>query len=287
MTNAEYAVGARSRPIRWRKTVRTCEFYLLLLVVMVPFVLPFVWMVLNSLKNQRDLLAIPPTFIFIPTLESFRVVLGIDRLPTYFMNSTIIAVASAGLALVLGSPAAFAIARYRQSRLANSILLARILPHVSVLLPWYVAFALLGLNDTYPALILTHMVIALPLTIWILVPFYEGLSSELLDAALIDGCSLRQSFLRVALPLSLPGIAVAAILSFTTSWNNFMLSFVVSGPRTMTMPVVAYNQIAFDRINFGAMAASAMVVTAPVLLVTLFVQRYLVTGLTLGATAGQ
>ena len=280
-------IGRRSRPIRWRKVWRRTGLYLLVIVAMVPFMLPFVWMILNSLKNQRDLLAIPPTFIFRPTLMNYQHIFSVAQLPRYFMNSVVIAVASTSLALALGLPAAFAIARYKQRRLANGILLARILPHVSVLLPWFAMFILLGLNDTYPAMILTHMVIAVPLTIWIMIPFFEDMSSELLDAAFIDGCSLRGAFLRVALPLSLPGVAVASILCFATSWNNFMLSLVVSGPTTATMPVLAYSQIAFEVTNFGEMAASAVVVTAPVLILTLFVQRYLVTGLTLGAMAGQ
>jgi multiple sugar transport system permease protein len=107
-----------------------------------------------------------------------------------------------------------------------------------------------------------------------------------LDAAAIDGCSLRGAFANVTLPLVLPGIAVATILSFTASWNNFLLSLVVAGPRTTTLPVLAYSQMAFDRIEFGAMAASGIVVTAPILLLTLFVQRYLVTGLSMGGTVG-
>ena len=283
MTTQRSVPSSASRPIPWGKVLRRVGFYVMLVALMAPFALPFVWMVLNSIKSQKDMLAIPPTLSFTPSLENFRMVLGDPRWPLYLKNSTYVAFASTLLALLLGLPSAFAIARYRQSRLANAILMARILPHVSVLVPWYVAFSLLNLGDTYLALTVTHMVLALPLSVWIMIPFYEGLSPELLDAAYVDGCSLRGAFLRIAVPLSLPGIAVAFILAFTGSWNQFMLSVVVSGPRTMTLPVLAYGQIAFDRIYYGAMAASAVALTAPVLLLTLFAQRYLIKGLALGS----
>lgn len=286
MIAGRYIAGDSLKRIRWRKMLKRAGFYWLVILMMAPFMLPFIWMVLNSLKNEVDLLAIPPKFIFNPTLSNFQAILGDRRWPQYFMNSVIIAAGSTFVAQLLGLPAAFAIARFRQSRLANGILLARILPHVTVLLPWYVIFVLLHLADTYPAMILTHMVIALPLTVWVMIPFYEDLPSELFDAALIDGCSLRLVFLRVALPLSLPGIAVATILSFTASWNIFMLSNVVGGPRTATLPVLAYQQIATDYAFYGPMAASAIVITTPVLILTLFVQPYLVKGLTLGSTHG-
>jgi multiple sugar transport system permease protein len=147
---------------------------------MVPFVLPFIWMLMNSFKNQRDLLAIPPVLIFAPILDNYRMILSTTQLPLYFVNSVIVAVGSTSLALLVGLPSAFVIARFNQTRLANAILLARILPQVSALLPWYVAFVLLHLTDTYPAMILTHTGIALPLTIWIMISFYEDLPKGIL-----------------------------------------------------------------------------------------------------------
>lgn len=279
-------VQESSRSVLSRKRLEMIGFYVLVVVAMLPFVIPFLWMITNSLKNQRDLLAIPPTFIFTPTLNNFNVILSNPQLPTYFFTSTLVAVVSTALALILGLPAAFVIARFRMNRLAIGIFLARILPHVSVLIPWYVIFTQLRLTDTHAALILTHLVVGLPLTIWIMIPFYEDTPGELLDAALIDGCTFFGSFRRIALPLSLPGIAVAAILAFTTSWNNFLLSLAVGGPNTVTMPMLAYSQISAESINFGAMAAAGIIVTAPVLILTLFVQRYLIAGLTLGAIRG-
>ena len=286
MRSQTSSLGNRQRSIRWRKVGRTAVFYVLLVVILVPFMLPFVWMLLNSLKYERDLLAIPPIFIFTPTLRNFQKILSMPRWPRYLMNSVIIAVASTALALLLGLPSAFAIARYKMRRISSTILVIRILPHVGVLVPWYIMFVLLGLNNTHGALIFTHMVLALPLTIWIMVPFFQDMPHELLDAAFIDGCSLRQAFLRVALPVCLPGIVTAVIFSFTASWNNFILSWIIGGSDTMTLPVVAYNQMAWDRIYYGPMAAAGMVVVTPILLLTLVMQRYLQTGLTLGATGG-
>lgn len=261
-------------------------FYLLVVLMMIPFIFPFVWMVLNSLKNELDVLAIPPKIIFEPTIANYITILSSPNLGLYFLNSVIVAVGASLGALILGLPAAFAIARYRQQRYSMTILMARIIPAMSVLLPWFIWFTILRLIDTYPAMILAHLSFTLPLTIWIMISFFEDFPRELEDAALIDGCSLWQSFTRVVLPISVPGIVVAFLLCFIFSWNNFLMSSIVGGGDTKTLPVIAYSQIGFYKTDMGAMAASGIVLTIPVLILTLFVQKYIVRGLTFGALKG-
>jgi multiple sugar transport system permease protein len=164
--------------------------------------------------------------------------------------------------------------------------MARIIPAMSVLLPWFIWFTLLRLIDTYPAMILAHLSFTLPLTIWIMVSFFEDFPRELEDAALMDGCSLFQAFVKIVIPISVPGIVVAFLLSFIFSWNNFLMSSIVGGGDTKTLPVIAYSQIGFYKTDMGAMAASGIVLTIPVLVLTLFIQRYIVRGLTFGAVKG-
>jgi len=256
------------------------------LVAMVPFMFPFVWMILNSFKSDRDSIAVPPVVIFQPVWDNYHKILFETDFWFHFRNSTMIGLGSAGMALLLGVPAAYAIARYRQGTLSLTILLTRMLPGLSVLLPWFIWFRLLGLVDTFPGVILTHLAITLPLVVWILIGFFEDFERELEEAALIDGCSITGAFWRVVLPLTAPGLVVAFILSFTFSWNNFLFSLIAGGPDTRTLPVIAYNQVGIYRTDYGGMAASGIVLTIPVLILTLFVQRYLVRGLAVGAIKG-
>ncbi len=255
-------------------------------LAMVPFMFPFFWMILNSLKGEMDSLAIPPVVIFNPILDNYRQILVESDFWFYFNNSLIIALGSTLLGLLLGLPAAYSIARYRQRQLSTGILLARMIPGLSVLLPWFIFFRLVGLVDTHPGVMLTHLAVTLPLIIWILIGFFEDFPAELAEAALIDGCSITGAFWRVVLPLTVPGIVVAFILAFTFSWNNFLFTLIVGGPSTRTLPVLAYNQIGIYRTSFGGMAASGLILTLPVLIMTLFVQRYIVRGLAFGGTKG-
>ncbi len=279
------AIAIRSRPRRKRALARI-GIYALAILAMIPFMFPFFWMILNSLKNEVDSLAIPPVIVFTPVWDNYRTILFESDFAHHFQNSLVIALGASLLALLFGLPAAFSIARYRQSRIGTAVLLTRMIPGLSVLLPWFVFFRLTGLVDTYPGVILAHLAITLPLVIWILIGFFEDFPMELLEAALIDGCTITGAFCRVVLPITVPGIVVAFILAFTFSWNNFLFTLIVGGPVTSTLPVIAYNQIGIYRTNFGAMAASGIVLTLPVLVLTLFVQRYIVRGLAFGGTKG-
>ena len=170
--------------------------------------------------------------------------------------------------------------------MALLILLARLVPPMSFLIPWFAATRSLGLSNSYVALTLGHMVAGLPLVVWIMIGFFEDLNPELEDAASVDGCGPYGNFFRIALPLTLPGLVVSAIMAFITSWNDFMFSVVLSGPRTRTLPVAVYNMLSFETVNWGPLAAATIMVTLPAVLLTLFIQRYIVAGLTAGAVKG-
>ena len=190
------------------------------------------------------------------------------------------------MALLLGVPAGYGIARSRRYGLALLILVARITPALSYLIPWFLLFQQLGLSNTYHALIISHLIIGLPLVMWIMMGFFEGVHPDLEDAALIDGCSRFGSFLRVALPLTRPGIVVSGILAFIFSWNNLIFAVVLAGPRLQTLPVAVFNVMSFEQINWGPLAAAALLITAPVLLLTLTVQRHIVASLAAGGLKG-
>jgi len=274
----------RARGARLLTAMRTGGYYLLVGVAMLPTVFVFYWMVTLSLKTQVDAAGYPPHFFrFAVTFKNYAEVFHKNPFLLYIWNSSVVAAGTTILGLAVGLPAAFSIARWRQQGLALTVLVARIVPGISYLIPWYILFRHLHMVDTYTALILTHLVVGLPLIIWVLIGFFEDIPRELEDAALIDGCSYFGAFGRVALPLVRPGIVAAAILSFIFSWNNFLFSVILAGRHTRTLPIAVFNMIGFEEINWGPLAAAATMITLPVIILTLVVQRHIVSGLTFGA----
>src|SRR5918911_5435559 len=218
---------ARSRlRVHARVTLVKVGYAVLLAIVLLAFLAPFVWMLLNSLKTPLQISQTPPDLVFTPTLTNYANVFGAQDFLTYMCNSAIIAGGSTLFALVLGLPAAYSIARYGQRTLSTAILVARIVPGITFLITWFILFRQLHLVDTFIALILTHMLVGLPFIVWVMVPFFEAIPRELEEAAAVDGASGLATFLRVILPVSGPGIVTAGILAFVFSWNNFMFSVV-------------------------------------------------------------
>lgn len=260
--------------------------WLLIIVVLVVMLFPFYWMILTSFRNQVDNTSPVPVWIFEPTLNNYRNVIERNDFLQYTWNSLVIAVLSTFFGLVLGLPAAYAIARFRQNGLALAILIARLTPYITYLVPWYIAFRQLKLIDTFTALTLTHLIVGLPLIVWIMISFFEDVPRELEEAAFVDGASRLATFFRVVLPVSVPGIVAASILAFIFSWNQFLFSLVLSGPNTRPVPVAVFNFISYGQIDFGGLGAAAVLITLPVVLLTLFIQRYIISGLTMGAVKG-
>ncbi|OGP74481.1 MAG: sugar ABC transporter permease [Deltaproteobacteria bacterium RBG_16_49_23] len=265
------------------KTMKSVLFYAGAVALCVPPVFVFVWMILTGLKTGVQNIAYPPEFIFTPTLENFRAVFQQHNFFRYLVNSFVVAGFATGISLVVGLPAAYSIAKYRQGKIGLIILVARMTPFVSYLLPWYIIFRRLNLIDTYAALIITHLIITLPMVIWLMVSFFEGMPSELEDAAMIDGCSGLQSFLIIVLPLMRNGIATSAIISFIFSWNQFLFSLILSGPKTKTVPVAVYNFISYGKIDWAGIGAAATLIVLPVSIFAFFVRKTIVQGLTMGA----
>ncbi|KZE74280.1 sugar ABC transporter permease [Paenibacillus elgii] len=258
---------------------------LTLLVVLV-FSFPFIWMLLASFKTQSQIMSTGQFFVFEPTGKNYVSVFGQYDFLIFIWNSFFVAAGSTIGSLLLGLPAAYAIARYRLQGLGLVILVARIIPGITFLIPWFIIFSKLGLVDSFTSLILSHMLVGLPFIIWIMISFFEGLPTEIEEAGLIDGCTRSQVFRRVVLPISGPGIITSSLLSFIFSWNNFMFSIILAGDRTKTLPVAVYNFMSYSEINWGALMAAACIITLPVLIIALLAQRYIVSGLSAGAVKG-
>jgi multiple sugar transport system permease protein len=261
-------------------------FYCTLILVLAVFVFPFFWMAFNSFKTNEKLHEYPPVFRFTPTLGNFRNVFQQAPFIQYTWNSLLVAVGAVGVGMALGLPAAYGIARYGHRTVALGILACRMIPGISFLVPWFIIFRTLGLIDTFTGVILAHLVITVPLITWIMISFFEEVPLELEEAARIDGCSRVGVFYRIALPLVRPGLVSAGILALIFTWNSFLFPLILAGVKTKTLPVVVYSFMTFDFLDLGGVYASATLVTLPVVIMVLLVQRQFIRGLTIGGLKG-
>ena len=270
-----------------RRWLGKLGLYLSALVLISPAVLVFLWMASLAFKNEVDNMAFPPVFVpNPPTLANFVDVFEKNDFLTYTINSVIVSFGATGLALLVGVPAGYGIAKAKMQKAAMLILIARITPGLSFLVPLFLMFQWLEMIGTLVPLVITHLIITVPVVVWVMIGFFEGLPGELEEAALVDGATIWQAFYHVAMPLARPGITVGMILAFIFSWNNFIFGVVLAGRSTRTLPVAVYNVLTFEQVSWGPLAAAALVVTAPVLLLTLVMQKEIVAGLTAGGVKG-
>ena len=267
---------------RWIRWLNTLQLVVAGFFIMVPMV----WMVLSSFKPSFEVTAYPPTLLFSPTAENYAQLFKTTPFFSYAVNSLIVTIGSAGLGLLFGIPAAFAVSWTRISWPAILTLAARMAPGTLFLLPWYVMFRPVGMIGSYSALILSHAVITLPIVIWVLLPSFDNIPRSVFEAAQVDGCGVTRILWRIALPLVGSGIAVAAILAFVFSWNYFLFALVLSNGDTKTLIAAAFNFVGEGSTQWGVLMAAATLIALPPLILAALVQRWLVSGLTLGAVKG-
>jgi multiple sugar transport system permease protein len=272
---------------------------ILLLLVGLFFLFPIFWVLLMSFQTNEQILRIPPSLFFSPTLENYTALIS-GKLETYagtleipFMrnlwNSVILSSASVLLALVLGVPAAYAFARFRfrlGEDIAFTLLSFRFAPPLLVLLPLALYFQTIGLNDTYIGLVWVYQLIVLPLILWIVRGYFEDISPDIEHAYRVDGHSWLKTFMRIAIPLARPGIAAAALLAFIFAWNNFVFALILASADKQPVTVGALAFVTASGIQYGQIAAAVVLSVTPTLLLALYAQRYLVEGLSLGAVKG-
>jgi multiple sugar transport system permease protein len=261
----------------------------LLAVFMIVMLFPVVWMLETALKTTADIYAVPAkVFSFSPTFEHFKNVFSSDS-PVFkgFVNSVIVAFSSTIIATVLGVPAAWAYSRFELKAKKDQlffILSTRFMPPVVVVIPVFLMFRDLALLDTRLGLILVYAAFNLPFTIWMMKGFIDEVPAEYEEAAMLDGYSRFEAFWRVTMPLLIPGIAATAVFALIFSWNEFVFSiFLITDPGSRTAPAAIAGLIGGTTINWGLVAASAMVFALPVLVFAFLVRKHLVAGVTLGA----
>jgi len=251
---------------------------------------PLYWAVVSSLTPEARLFGaarmVPHELVPDHYIALFR-----DRdFLTPVRNSLIVAGSTAALSVALGAPCAYALARLRfrgRALVLALVFSVSMFPQIAIVSPLYLALRAVGLIDTYPGLLLPYLTFAMPLTIWLLTGFFRGLPLELEEAASMDGASRVRAFVEIILPLSWPGLATTAILTFLYCWNEFLfaLSFTL-GPAHSTVPVAIALFRGQYQVSWGQVLAAAVVATAPVAVLVLLAQRRIVAGLTSGAVKG-
>jgi multiple sugar transport system permease protein len=263
--------------------------YALLALLALFCVGPIVVIFATSLRQQVQIFAEPLNFLFVPTLENYRAVLTEDKFDRYLVNSLLVGVVSTLITLVLGSMAAYGLARFQfkgRNTVAYATLMLRTVPLAVMAIPVFMIWNEWGLINSLWGLILLYVAVNLPFTIWLLYGFVLQIPIELEESAVIDGCNPYQMFIKVLLPLLAPGLAAASIFTFRIAWNEFILALVLSDRNTRTLPVAASLFITDMGVDWGKVMAMASLIALPPLIFTFVAARQIITGLTAGAVKG-
>jgi multiple sugar transport system permease protein len=270
---------------------RRIVLYVVLAIVLLWTVVPVAWMAISSLKDPADVLSRTPLLDFSPTMANYAGLFsGGNSLLTYVRSSVLAAGISTILATVLGSLAGYGLARSRwrgKRHLAFWIISTRMVPIAAVILPLYIGFTYLHLINSIWALVVAYLSFNLPFAIWIMNAFFADLPQGIEEAARVDGANRFQTFYRIAVPLTKPGIVTTAILCLVFAWNDYAFAVTFSGPGSATLPVAASQLITQTGVNWGQLTAIGTVVALPMVVIGLAVRKYLVRGLTLGAVTGE
>lgn len=283
LSHAADAANLASRRRRQRaKIVDRVVWSLLCGGLLIVFVFPFVYMVVLSLKNPAAIAADPHSFIFTPTLSNYTAIIRDTPFLHQLRNSAIVGFGSVLFSFLIGLPAAYVIGRQKMKRVAITVLIVRMVPSIVFILPIFIVYGLVGLRNTHIGLIISHLILVLPLMIWLMIGFFEDVPRELEEQAYIDGCTHWGAFLRIAIPLVSPGLVVTGILALIQSWNDLIFVLVLSGNETQTLPMAVFQFMDTEQLNLGGIAAAAALLTVPVMIMGVFAQRWLAQGLTLG-----
>ncbi len=258
-------------------------------IIVLVSLFPLYWLISTSMKSKAEAFAMPPKWLFMPDFTNYRGLLENVSFLESLKNSLVISVSATILAVMLGVMAGYALAR-NNSRSGNAmgigIILARMIPPMGIIIPFYMIFNYLSLTDHYVSVILIYLTTVLPFVTWLMMGFFQGVPAEIEEAALIDGCGRIGTFLRICLPVVKPGIATCAMFAFMMSWNEYFYAVIMTGNSTKTAPIYIQSFVSSSGTNWGSLCAASVLVVLPILIFTIFCQRSLVRGLMGGAVKG-
>jgi multiple sugar transport system permease protein len=271
-------------PKKTHRIVEGITTQLMMISIVGPFFFIFFYMFWSSFKPDY-LFFEPGVWSFEPIWDNYEDVIENSDMIKNIGNSLFISGFATLIGLACGLLTAYTVARFNMQKIAMAILLTRMIPYITALVPFWMVYKEVGLLNTYTGIILAHLVITIPFGVWIMIGFIEDIPKDLEEAAWIDGCTRAQAFMKVILPLSTPGMVATAILCFIFSWNNFQLALVLGGFDVTTAPVTVFKYADPEAGGSGQMMAAATMVTIPVFFIVLAIQKQLASGLTMGGVS--
>jgi multiple sugar transport system permease protein len=273
-----------------RSIIENIIVTVLIILVVSFFFIPVYWLVITAFKYGRDAFAIPPQWLFFDfTLKNFKEVLNETKSIVFIKNSLVISTGTVFLSLLLGVPGGYALARAKSRIIYTSsffFLILLMIPPVAMLIPFYLIMRDIDLLGTYWAVIILDTVFDASFVVWMMRSYFADVPKEMEEAALVDGASKFFAFIKVALPLSIPGIITSAIYTFSYSWNDFLFALMLTSPKTKTIPLGILASFSAIEIGWGKMATMSIFAIIPAVFISIFLNRYFVQGLTMGATKG-
>ena len=266
----------------WKKALR----YFLIFLVMLTWAFPTIWLISGSLRPLDNIIAGDLFAPFTPTLDNYFDVFKTHNFLSYMINSLITAAVTTAISLTAGTLAAYSITRYRTGGkvYANWIIFTRMAPPAILIIPFYLMFRSLGLINTVWGLVVANITFNVPFVIWTMRAFFESIPEEMEQAALIDGCTRAGVLFRISIPVARSGILTTGLFCFLFVWNEYLFGLTLAlSERSKTLPVAVGDFITGYAINWGTLFASGTMVLMPALLVVVFLQSYIVDGLTVGS----
>lgn len=274
--------------------VRSAWYYrlasrIVLLALLLASIGPVYLVVSNSFRKTLDIATMPPRLLFAPIFTHYQRLLSLDNFARYFMNSVIIAVSVTAAVIALGTLAGYGMRLFRSRigmRFTNLLLLGKLVPAITVVIPLYIMLNRIGITGTYLGPILAHAAMTLPFNTWLMTGFIRDIPGELLESGRVEGCSRMQIFRRIVFPLLAPAVASAVILSLTFSWNELLFSLQLTSIDTYPLTVGVARYVGAISVDWGKTSAAATIAVVPIIVAGFFLQKYLVSGLTAGAVKG-
>lgn len=271
---------------KWYKKVLLFLFFAAALIwTLVPVYI----VISNSFRRTLDMKIMPPEIIFTPILSHYEKILTLDNFSKYFRNSAVIAVSVTALTILLGTLAAYGMKLFKSrlgQHLSNVLLLGKMVPAITILIPLFMMMNRLKLTGTFAAPILAHSCMSLPFVTWLMASFIRDIPTELLESASVMGCSRMKAFWLIIVPLLKPAVASATILVMQTSWNELVFSLQLTNLKTYPLTVGVARYVGAVSVDWGKCSAAAAITMVPIIIVGFVMQKYLVSGMTAGAVKG-
>lgn len=265
--------------------------YILAGIFLLIFVFPYLYMLFSSFKPSQDVISVNPTFF--PrtwSLENYRSVFSTSDIGNNFLNSFVAATVSTIICLLLGSLASYVISRTAISKFSNFLLVLvlclKMIPMTSIVVPIYSLVQQLGLYDYLPVLCIVYAGVNMPFVLWMMISFFKDVPVELDEAAAVDGASPLKAFLKVIFPVVTPSLISTGIFTFLLSWNDFLVALLLTSSNAKTVPVALSEFLTSYNLNLGPMTGAAVLFSFPVIIISFFLQRYLVSGMLAGSVKG-